>query len=268
MNNQKLTLLKHNSVVEVLQGLCSHGGQLALLRFQCAERSHLQGQDTLRPPPLPTPPKGTPSTPTRPSTSAAYTAHPAAGSKDDAFRPESWHGSRPIDGGRGSPHARSVSPPHIGRREEEGDGRHSTRSIFTSSPPLDRFGSVSMRRPTFAAGGDNDGKSLSIMDGSSRMKRARSGDHTSLGQGNSTRTKTQEKSMDNSTAPAGSELVDVGLAELGGRDKSSRRRELWGEDGRDGRPGHSGRRHVFVGDMGHYKAHKTLGCIAQDVQVR
>lgn len=67
-------------------------------------------------------------------------------------------------------------------------------------------------------------------------------------------------------------VVDVGLGlglGLGMRPKGRRRGELWGEKaaGLSGGDGDDSK-HVYLGDMGHARARKTLQSIAEDVQVR
>lgn len=290
VNNQQLTLLKHSKVVEVLRGLLrSQGSQLVLLRFQYAEGSQVQRQDKVDLPSQIPPSQKVTALPHQQSTaSTGYAAPPSYDLKDDAFRSESWHGPRVADGGKGTPHARSVSPPHSGGRSGGGDGRLGATDGVGSNAALSRSGSSGVKRHSFGGAEDRGeehsirrssagGSSSLTINGAGRMKRSRSGDQLGLGQGRLRPNIPEKHDGGNVTldataggAPSGaaSLMSGEGLGGLGGRGKVTRRGELWGEHGKVGSAGDAGSRQLYLGDMGHAKAQKTLGHIAQDVQVR
>lgn len=259
-----------------------------LLRFQYAEGSQVQRQDNPHvPSQIPPSQKVTPSAHLQSAASKGLTAPPSYDLIDDRFRSESWHGPRVADSGGGSPHARSVSPPHSGGRGGGGDGRLGATDSVGSNVALSRPGSSGVKRHSFAGAKDRgeehsihrnfvEGSSSSSVNGAGRLKRSRSGNQFGLGQGRLGPNKPVKHDDGDSTldatavalaAAAGSLLSGERLGGLGGRRKGSRRGELWGERGKVGSSGDAGSRQLYLGDMGHAKAQKTLGYIAQDVQV-
>lgn len=288
VNTQRLTLLNHSSVVEVLRSLVSvNGSQLVLFRFQYAEGQQSEARQA-NPRPPQTSPEGTPSSPlgtplNKPQSTTL--------SKDDTFRPESWHGStskgvdRGSNGGVGAAggdareHARSVSPPHSGGREAgSDDGCHSASA--SSSLTLPTSVSVSSRRHSIAVGARTQGSGTAAVGsalatgqeegsanraegtGAGGMKVAKGDHETGMGQAYATSSGGEGGSDSRLARASGSAGGGLGNS---GRRQTGSSGELWGEHGVGGRP--TGSRHVYLGDMGHARAQKTLGYIAQDVQV-
>lgn len=245
VNHERLTLLNHENVVRVLRGLLStSGSQLLLLRFAYAEDS---ARLLPRPPPTPLPPKapkpvrhsslGDPQSEPRTPRHGDGDDDAAAGNraKEEAFRPESWHGSvrppgsRPSAGGpgggeRGAGRSASASPPHA-----SGPARVRSHSLGKDSPKLLREG---------------DGGSSGQEGGYMMMEEAAG------------------KGWGGWSAADGVGGI-LTRPELRGK----RRGELWGERETGLAGGGGGSRHVYLGDMGHAGAQRMLQSIAKDVQV-
>eukprot|EP00903_Cladosiphon_okamuranus_P019892 g18284.t1 len=247
VNHERLTLLNHENVVRVLRGLLNtSGSQVLLLRFACSEDS----TRLLPPPPPPPLPPKTPK-PVRHSSLGNPQSEPhlphrgggdgdgdgasaGKGAEEEAFRPESWHGSRrpqgSLEGGPGG--------------IEGGLGRSaSALPRHASDPTRVRSNSIGGDSPKSLQKGGGSGSGRE--EGGKMKMMARDGDGA------------EEK---------GSDLgLGLGLG-LGGVDrnmaKGKRRGELWGE----GETGLAGGRHVYLGDMGNAGAQKTLQSIANDVQ--
>ncbi|CAB1101945.1 unnamed protein product [Ectocarpus sp. CCAP 1310/34] len=136
VNHEQLNLLNHENVVRVLRGLLrTTGSQVLLLRFAYAEDSpRLLRATTSPPPPPPLPPK-TPGP--RPSTMENPQSEPRVSQSDldteEAFRSESWHGSR--------------KPPRA--RKGQGQGREMARSVS----PHRRTGPALLRSQSLGEGG-------------------------------------------------------------------------------------------------------------------
>lgn len=261
VNHEQLTLLNHSRVVHVLRGLLNlHGSQILLLRFAYAEDSPCRqtAATTDQPPSVNRHSSlATPSSEKRPSPTSAR-----IGDADDAFRPESWHGSRRVrgarqgDGGDGREIARSVSPPHfagreagsVGERMRGGDdlmaSRRSSRSIGNTADIALGLGSG--------------------LEGSGRETGGRT----------EKRRRTEEEGAVLALGPSigGKEARREGWTALSGssgglKQGKGRPGELWGEQATGFEGADGGSRHVYLGDMGHARAQRTLGSIAQDVQV-
>lgn len=174
VNHERLTLLNHENVVRVLRGLLStSGSQVLLLRFAYSE-------DSARllpppPPPPPLPPKtpkpvrhsslGTPQSEPHVSKRAGDVDSASAGKgvEEEAFRPESWHGSmRPqgssaggpggVDGGLGR--SASASPPHA-----SGPARARSHSLGGDTPtPLQKGTSSGGEEGRKPMAGEAEGK--------------------------------------------------------------------------------------------------------------
>lgn len=210
------------------------GSQLLLLRFAYAETSsrHRAPPSSLPPPLRPPPPKtpkpkrhsslGSPKSEPRVPPKPERSTTSVEGKQEEAFRPESWHGSR--------------APP---RRSEEGEigGRGVPARSSSASPPHASWPSRARSHSL-----DND-SSKKVIHGEVSV---------SGGEG------VGEKGGGESTVED-----SVG----GMRPKAQRGGKLWGERETGLAGGDGGSRHVYLGDMGHARAQRTLQFIAEDVQV-
>lgn len=255
VNHEQLTLLNHENVVRVLRGLVSTtGSQVLLLRFAYSEDS---ARLLLSPPPAPPLPPKTPK-PARHSPRGNPQSEPrlsqrgggggigesaAAGNsvEEEAFRPESWHGSmRPhkasagraggADGGLGR--SVSASPHHASE-----PSRVRSHSLGGDSPMVLRKDGSSGK----------DGKMVSPAE-EEAVGRIYGGSAVGDAFGGMmaiTRPNDRDK----------------------GQRKGKRRAELWGEREAALAGGDGGSRHLYLGDMGNARAQRTLQSIAKDVQV-
>lgn len=253
VNHERLTLLNHENVVRVLRGLLNTtGSQILLLRFAYSEDSARLLPPPPPPPPFPpkTPkpvrhsslgnPQSEPHLPLRGGSGGGAVA--VKGAEEEAFRSESWHGSRRpqgssigapggVEGGLGR--SASASPPHA-----SGLARVRSHSLGEDSPkPLQKgVGSV-------GSVGEEGGK---IMAGEGAGGKGLGGWAVSV---------------------SGGVDRNVAMSMANGR----RRGELWGERetglAGGGGGGDGGGRHVYLGDMGNAGAQMTLQSIAKDVQV-
>lgn len=159
------------------------------------------------------------------------------------------------DGGDGRELARSVSPPHVAGREAASGGertRGGNDLVATSrrSPrSIEKAADVSVGLGLTGSG----------MGAGGRIEKRR-------------RMEDEDAVLALGASIGGAKARREGWAvpsESGGlREGETRPGELWGKQAMTG-PGGSdgGSRHVYLGDMGHAKAQRTLGSIAQDVQV-
>lgn len=255
-------------------------GQILLLRFAYAKDSPRRHKPSpLKPPhtpsPLRHPPLGGPS-----PSSEKKEATPSHDRSDETFRPESWHVSREKGGlgtnssiishqqrGKGARElARSVSPPHSGHKTAT-----ATAAIRADS------GGILVAGGLARGAGDGLRRSKSqtfdtAKESSARLILTSSETPSSAGDGAEMATGRKKAGKAKDATTAGLEgklgLLDMSRRIRMGRglqQEGKRTRELWGEHGTGFSEGDS--RHVYLGDMGHAKAQRTLGAIAQDVQV-
>lgn len=290
VNGQQLTLLNHSSVVDVLRGLLRmQGDQILLLRFEYSQDSerHHRRASSLRATPIPAPtPTPTPTLPSPSSTTnlsdMSRAPQSMVESKHDTFRPESWHGSRPAGGGDSDGGGRGAvgGSGRVGRtfQQPSGETREQAKSV---SPPHFKErggggGGAGVREE------DRRGLGTSRADPrrhSSPYAGARNGSSTMPGLGVGLGDSGEgSNGADHMRRNLGEPMVNQGYGGLGtplsGRGAGGARREmtttgeLWGERAIGVEVGGSSSRHVYLGDMGHARAQRTLGYIAQDVQVR
>lgn len=249
VNQQELSQLSHQSVVELLRGLLRESkDQLLLLRFAFSQDS--QRAAAPQPPfrdAAPYPQHITHPSPLAGISTDATRASLGTVGKGDNFRPDSWHGSRPVGSGTRE-QARSASPPHladrghvsVGRQEDDRLSFGISRTVSRRYSSSDLTEDVNEARLGVEIG--LGARVISGVDGES----GESGDSA-------------EGRMGNRDYVSGT-LLSEGQG-VGGREREPG--ELWGQFSGGG----ISNRHVYLGDMGHARTQRTLGYIARDLQV-